>query len=121
FASFTLGSLRVTANTHETTRFVGTVFGTRVYSVRSYWTADSNGGVYAVGGAGFFGATGGVRLNQPVVKLAATPTGNGYWLVASDGGIFAFGDATFFGSTGGTKLNLPGGGVAGPASRTGCS
>ena len=32
FASFTLGSLRVTANTHETTRFVNTVFGSRVYS-----------------------------------------------------------------------------------------
>ena len=93
FASFTLGSLRVTANTHETTRFVNTVFGSRVYSVRGYWTVDTNGGVYAFGGAGFFGSTGGVRLNQPVVKLAATPTGNGYWLVASDGGIFSFGDA----------------------------
>jgi hypothetical protein len=105
FASFTLGSLRVTANTHETTRFVGTVFGSRVYSVRGYWTVDSNGGVYAFGGAGFFGSTGGVRLNQPVVKLAATPTGNGYWLVASDGGIFSFGDAGFLGSTGAVRLN----------------
>ena len=83
FASFTLGSLRVTVNTNETTRFVNTVFGTRVYSVRGYWTVDTNGGVYAFGGAGFFGSTGGVRLNQPIVELAATPTGNGYWLVAS--------------------------------------
>ncbi len=107
FASFTLGSLRVTANTHETTRFVNTVFGSRVYSLRGYWTVDTNGGVYAFGGAGFFGSTGGVRLNQPVVKLAATPTGNGYWLVASDGGIFSFGDARFFGSTGAVRLNRP--------------
>ena len=34
FASFTLGSLRVTANTHETTRFVNTVFGSRVLPAR---------------------------------------------------------------------------------------
>ena len=93
FASFSLDSLRVTVNGHETTRFGGTVFGSRVYSVRSYWTVDNSGGVFAFGGAGFFGSTGGVRLNSPVVKLAATPTGDGYWLVAADGGIFSFGDA----------------------------
>ena len=40
------------------------------------------------------------HLNQPIVGMAATPTGQGYWLVARDGGIFAFGDAGFFGSTG---------------------
>ena len=46
-------------------------------------------------------------LNQPIVGLAGTSSGNGYWLVASDGGIFAFGDARFFGSTGAMKLNQP--------------
>ena len=34
-----------------------------------------------------------MRLNQPIVGMAPTPTGKGYWLVASDGGIFTFGDA----------------------------
>ena len=34
-----------------------------------------------------------IRLNQPIVGMASTPTGNGYWLVATDGGIFSFGDA----------------------------
>ena len=48
-----------------------------------------------------------MRLNQPIVGMAATPTGNGYWLVASDGGIFTFGDARFYGSTGGIRLNRP--------------
>ncbi|MGZ7023851.1 MAG: hypothetical protein ACXVJ3_21650, partial [Ilumatobacteraceae bacterium] len=43
-------------------------------------------------------STGGIRLNQPVVGIVATPTGHGYWLVASDGGIFSFGDARFQGS-----------------------
>ena len=48
-----------------------------------------------------------MRLNQPIVGMAPTPTGNGYWLVASDGGIFAFGDARFFGSTGGDAVEPP--------------
>jgi ribosomal protein L24E len=48
-----------------------------------------------------------MTLNQPIVGMAATPTGNGYWLVASDGGIFAFGDAKFRGSTGNLQLNQP--------------
>ena len=39
-------------------------------------------------------------LKQPIVGMAATPSGKGYWLVASDGGIFTFGDAHFYGSTG---------------------
>ena len=47
-----------------------------------------------------------MHLNQPIVGMAATPTGDGYWLVASDGGIFAYGDAGFFGSHGGAPLNL---------------
>ena len=41
----------------------------------------------------FYGSTGGMRSNKPIVGMAATPTGRGYWLVASDGGIFTFGDA----------------------------
>ncbi|HWE56604.1 MAG TPA: hypothetical protein VG435_13910, partial [Acidimicrobiales bacterium] len=47
------------------------------------------------------------HLAQPIVGMAATPTGNGYWLVASDGGIFSFGDAHFHGSTGGVHLAQP--------------
>jgi uncharacterized delta-60 repeat protein len=46
-----------------------------------------------------------MRLNRPIVAIAATPTGNGYWLTAADGGVFAFGDAPYLGSTGGIKLN----------------
>ena len=55
----------------------------------------------------FYGSTGAIHLNKPVVGMAATPDGHGYWLVASDGGIFSFGDAAFEGSTGALSLNKP--------------
>ena len=72
-----------------------------------YWVTASDGGIFAFGEAGFFGSTGAMRLNQPIVGMAAAPSGRGYWLVATDGGIFAFGDAQFFGSTGAMALNKP--------------
>jgi hypothetical protein len=71
------------------------------------WLAGADGGVYALGGAPFFGSIGTTRLNAPVVGVAATPDGMGYWLVASDGGVFSFGDARFFGSMGDQHLNRP--------------
>ena len=74
---------------------------------QGYWLVAEDGGVFAFGDAGFFGSTGGIRLNSPIVGMAATPTGHGYWLVASDGGIFAFGTASFLGSMGATPLNKP--------------
>ncbi len=73
----------------------------------SYWLVASDGGIFTFGNAGFYGSTGGIHLNQPVVAMAPTPSKGGYWLVASDGGIFSFGDATFFGSMGGKPLNKP--------------
>ncbi len=72
-----------------------------------YWLAASDGGLFTFGGAPFYGSTGAMKLNQPVVGMAPTPTQQGYWLVATDGGIFTFGDAGFFGSTGAMKLNQP--------------
>ncbi|MDP9404638.1 MAG: FG-GAP-like repeat-containing protein, partial [Actinomycetota bacterium] len=40
-----------------------------------YWLVASDGGVFAFGDARFFGSTGQLRLNQPVVAMAATPSG----------------------------------------------
>jgi hypothetical protein len=67
----------------------------------------ADGGIFAYGDAQFYGSTGNLRLNRPIVGMAATPDGRGYWLVASDGGVFAFGDAAFYGSTGGITLPNP--------------
>jgi uncharacterized membrane protein YgdD (TMEM256/DUF423 family) len=82
-----------------------------------YWLIASDGGIFSFGAARFFGSTGSVHLNKPIVAAMASPTGGGYWLVASDGGIFAFGDAHFYGSTGSINLNKPI--VAAMASATG--
>jgi hypothetical protein len=71
------------------------------------WLLGSDGGIFTLGDARFFGSTGGMRLNQPVVGMASTPDGGGYWTVAADGGIFAFGDASFDGSLAGRQLNSP--------------
>ena len=87
-----------------------------------YWIAAADGGVFAFGGAQYFGSMAGQHLNSPVVGLAvdgpgflapsslatrAPAAGRGYWEVAGDGGIFAFGAAPFLGSMGGRHLNAP--------------
>ncbi len=73
----------------------------------AYWLVASDGGIFSFGGAPFYGSTGGMVLNKPVVGMAATADGGGYYLVASDGGVFSYGDATFYGSTGSMRLNQP--------------
>jgi hypothetical protein len=72
-----------------------------------YWLVASDGGIFAFGDAGFYGSTGALHLNAPIVGIKATASGTGYWLAAADGGIFAFGNATFQGSQGGSHLNRP--------------
>ena len=58
---------------------------------QGYWLVASDGGIFSFGpGAHFYGSMGGRHLNDPIVGMAASPTG-GYWMVASDGGIFSFG------------------------------
>jgi Calx-beta domain-containing protein len=72
-----------------------------------YVLVATDGGMFTFGAADFAGSTGSVKLNQPIVGMAAHPSGRGYWLVAADGGIFTFGEAGFYGSTGAIKLNRP--------------
>jgi hypothetical protein len=75
--------------------------------VPGYWLLARDGGIFSFGDAEFFGSTGSMPLNQPVVGMSSTPSGRGYWLVAADGGVFAFGDAPYLGSTGAIRLNQP--------------
>ncbi len=75
--------------------------------VGGYWVNAGDGGIFSFGNAQFFGSTGGMRLNMPVVGIGSTRDAGGYWEVASDGGVFSFGDAQFHGSTGSIRLNRP--------------
>ncbi|HZQ76785.1 MAG TPA: Calx-beta domain-containing protein [Acidimicrobiia bacterium] len=86
---------------------------------QGYWLVASDGGIFAYADSRFFGSTGNVRLNQPIVGMTPTPSGLGYWLVARDGGIFAYGDAAFHGSTGDIRLNEPIVGMAANQAGTG--
>jgi hypothetical protein len=71
-----------------------------------YDVLAGDGGVFSYG-VGFYGSTGGMKLNRPIDGMAVTHDGMGYWLVASDGGVFSFGDAPFLGSAGSQHLNQP--------------
>ena len=79
---------------------------------RGYYLVASDGGVFTFGSAHFYGSTGAMTLNQPIVGMAVTPDHRGYWLVAADGGVFTFGDARFYGSLGGRHLDQPITGIA---------
>ena len=40
---------------------------------QGYWLVASDGGIFAFGDAGFYGSTGNLQLNQPIVGMAADP------------------------------------------------
>jgi hypothetical protein len=63
-----------------------------------YWLVGSDGGIFTFGAAQFYGSTGALTLQRPVVGITPTANDGGYWLVASDGGIFSFGNAGYYGS-----------------------
>ena len=74
---------------------------------QGYWLDATDGGIFTYPNNTFYGSTGSLKLNKPMVGMAASPDGQGYWLVACDGGIFSYGDALFHGSRGGQPLNKP--------------
>ncbi len=71
----------------------------------------SDGGIFTFGSAQFYGSTGALHLQRPVVGITPTADRGGYWLVASDGGIFAFGNANYYGSAPGSGLAPAGSGL----------
>src|SRR5205823_936735 len=75
--------------------------------LEGYWLVATDGGLFLFGSAGFFGSTGNITLNKPIVGMASTPPGFGYWLGAPDGGILVFGDVLVFGSIGTINLTNP--------------
>ena len=77
-----------------------------------YWLVGSDGGIFTFGSAQFYGSTGSLHLQRPVVGIVPSSDRGGYWLDASDGGIFSFGDAGFYGSIPGLGLHPAGSGLA---------
>ena len=79
-------------------------------STHGYWLDGSDGGIFTFGSAQFYGSTGSLKLQRPVVGIVPTADKGGYWLDASDGGVFAFGDSGFYGSVPGLGLHPAGSG-----------
>jgi hypothetical protein len=80
---------------------------------RGYYLVAGDGGIFAFptgpGGLPFFGSTGNIVLNKPVVGMSTVQ--GGYYFTAADGGVFAYptgpGGLPFYGSTGNIVLNKP--------------
>ena len=70
-----------------------------------YWMVGGDGGVFSFGPT-FYGSTGNLKLNQPVIAIASTADGKGYWFAAKDGGVFSYGDAGFRGSVPGVGVHV---------------
>jgi hypothetical protein len=104
---FATGFAATDLNNNTTTQTLIEQLNVQPSGSQGLWMAGSDGGVFSLGNAAFFGSAGGSRLNAPVVGMSPTPDGGGYWLVGADGGVFSFGDADFHGSTGGLTLNKP--------------
>ncbi len=74
-------------------------------ATQGYWLVARDGGVFSYNRL-FFGSTGSIKLNEPIVGMATTNDENGYWMVGADGGIFAFGDAPYVGSVPGRGTSV---------------
>ena len=81
-------------------------------STHGYWLVGSDGGIFSFGQAQFYGSTGSLHLQRPVVGIVPTADHGGYWLDASDGGVFSYGDTQFYGSIPGLGLHPAGSGLS---------
>jgi hypothetical protein len=95
--------------TPSLTQLVGTPIATSVLppptAQQGYWLVARDGGIFAYNRP-FFGSTGNITLNKPIVGMATTNDQRGYWMVGADGGIFAFGDAAYVGSLPARHVNV---------------
>jgi hypothetical protein len=109
------GTCTLSASLGQGNDYLGAAGGAQSFPVtaapRGYWLVGSDGGIFNFGAAGFFGSTGSLQLQRPVVGIVPTKSRQGYWLDASDGGIFSFGDAGFFGSIPGLGYHPAGSGL----------
>lgn len=72
-----------------------------------YWAIGRNGAVLPAG-LGYLGSQADKPVKEPVVGIAATPSGWGYWLASRNGKVKAYGDAQYRGSAKGDTKQLAG-------------
>jgi Pro-kumamolisin, activation domain/Subtilase family len=97
------GSAGVTVHASNTVG-TGSVGRTFTY-LHGYWLVGGDGGVFTFGDATFYGSTGHLHLQRPVVGITPHSDHQGYWLVASDGGVFTFTNGGgFYGSIPGLHI-----------------
>jgi len=72
-----------------------------------YTILGTDGGIFAFGGAQFYGSLPAIGLipDAPLSNLTHTGTEQGYYMMGLDGGVFCFGDAQFLGSLPGLGIN----------------
>ena len=81
-----------------------------------YWLVGSDGGIFTMGSAQFYGSAGSLHLQRPIVGVVPTKDDAGYWLDASDGGVFSYGGTQFYGSIPGLGIHPYGSGLPGSLS-----
>jgi hypothetical protein len=107
------GNIVATAGPTSSNGFSSSFTDSYVPSARGYWLVGSDGGIFSFGQAQFYGSTGSLHLQRPVVGIVPTADHGGYWLDASDGGVFSYGDTQFYGSIPGLGLHPAGSGLRG--------
>jgi hypothetical protein len=100
----------VTAQTSPSlSQLVGTPIAVSILpsptAAQGYWLVARDGGIFSFNRS-FFGSTGNIKLNKPIVGMATTNDENGYRMVGADGGIFTFGDAPYIGSLPALHINV---------------
>jgi subtilisin family serine protease len=74
-------------------------------TTNGYWLVTFTGKILPFGDAKNLGDLSTTNLTNPVVAMAATPTGKGYWLTTANGAVYPYGDAQQKGGMGNTRLN----------------
>ncbi|HEV3264292.1 MAG TPA: hypothetical protein VG014_02140 [Acidimicrobiales bacterium] len=82
-------------------------------TLTGYTMGAADGGVFALGAAGFFGSGAGTSPSSPVVGIATAPGGRGYYLASANGKVLGEGpNAPSFGDVSALPLSKPIVGIA---------
>ncbi len=82
-------------------------------TLTGYTMGAADGGIFALGAAGFFGSGAGTSPSSPVIGIATAPGGRGYYLASANGKVLGLGpNAPSFGDVSALPLTKPIVGIA---------